>query len=177
MCARKTHRLLIDAWMNGLFPTFDYALTRYLFSTCIVLAISSLSQDQWPNTESDEFEAAVQVLDQLGQNGSQAASEFSRHVEATRSLMESHRSAQRQGENDRASVRASAVPNVANPAGLEGWRTDADAYTAGFHLSEPSLQDLLSLPHLDLDTLETPFSNDGFQSFYWPDLGVDNYPS
>ena len=149
-CARKSFRRLVDAWINGTFPTFDYALTQYLFSTCIILAISGLSQPQWPNAESEDFEAAVQILDQLSQNGSQAAAEFMRHVTATKSLMEARISAQSQVEGTQSS-------------------------SAGFNLTEPTLQDLLSIPNLDFDTLETPFNNTNFQSFYWPDANIGNW--
>jgi proline utilization trans-activator len=166
VCAKRSYRVLIDAWINGSFPTFDYTLTQYLFSTCIILAISSLSQDHWPNTESEDFEAAVQILDQLSQNGSYAASEFMRHVTATKSLMEAQEFAQTRLERDQTSTVASHAVTSTRPAGS---RTDGEVDTAGFSFSEPSLQDLLSFDLLDLDTLETPFSNDDFQSFYWSD--------
>ncbi|OAL44837.1 hypothetical protein IQ07DRAFT_550031 [Pyrenochaeta sp. DS3sAY3a] len=172
-CAKKSYRLLTDAWINGSFPTFDYTLTQYLFSTCIVLAISSLLHAQWPNTESEDFESAVQILDQLSQNGSQAASEFMRHVGATRSLIEAQEAAQSQGERDYIFIRPSAASHAVNPTELAGSRVNAEMDTTGFNLSEPLLQDLLAFPCLDLDTLETPFSNDGFQSFYWPDANVE----
>lgn len=175
VCARKSYRLLIDAWINGSFPTFDYTLTQYLFSTCIILAISSLSQLQWPNAESEDFEAVIQILDQLSQNGSQAATEFMRHVGATKSLMEAQNSARNQAEREQTVVRPSAASHVPNDNDLAGARMDADMNTTGLNLSEPSLQDLLSLPNLDLDTLQTPFSNDGFQSFYWPDANIGNW--
>lgn len=175
VCARKSYRLLIDAWINGSFPTFDYTLTQYLFSTCIILAISSLSQLQWPNAESEDFEAAIQILDQLSQNGSQAATEFMRHVGATKSLMEAQVSARNQAERDQTVVRPSVASHVPNDNDLASTRMDADANTTGLNLSEPSLQDLLSLPNLDLNILQTPFSNDGFQSFYWPDANIGNW--
>ncbi|KAL9616279.1 MAG: hypothetical protein Q9160_008841 [Pyrenula sp. 1 TL-2023] len=181
LCARKSYRVLIDAWINGSFPTFDYTLTQYLFSTCIVLAISSLSQAQWSNNESEDFEAAVQILDQLSQNGSQAASEFMRHVQALRSSMQAQQLARGQTERTRTSIRPQTASDAVNPSELEGLRMDAGMENTGFHLSEPLLQELLSFPHLDLDTLETPFSSDGFQSFFWPDgnndAGRPEFPS
>ncbi|KAF2019456.1 hypothetical protein BU24DRAFT_439585 [Aaosphaeria arxii CBS 175.79] len=171
ICAKKSYRLLVDAWINGSFPTFDYTLTQYLFSTSVILAISSFSQAHWPSTESEDFEAAVHILDQLSQNGSQAASEFMRHVGATRLLMEAHKLSPGQVEHDQTSIRSLAASHAMNPTEPTGSRIETDMDPIGFNLSEPSLQDLLSFPHLDLDRLETPFSSDDFQSFYWPDAG------
>ncbi|PSN62513.1 hypothetical protein BS50DRAFT_624367 [Corynespora cassiicola Philippines] len=175
LCARKSYRLLVNAWINGSFPTFDYTLTRYLFSTCIVLAISSLSHLQWPNTESEEFEAAFYILDQLKENGNQAASEFMRHVRAIIPLMEVKRSAQSQGESGRNLARPLAASYAATATEPSGSRMVADMDTTEPNLSEPLLQDLLSFPHFDLHTLGTPFSNENFQSFYWPDGDADNW--
>jgi proline utilization trans-activator len=168
VCARRSYRVLIDAWINGTFPTFDYTFTQYLFSTCIILAISSLSQAQWPNTESEDFEAAVQILNQLSQNGSYSASDFMRHVSATKALMDAQQSAQGQGDRDQT------IPHTVNSTRLGPLRTDGELdNAAGFSFSEPSLQDLLAFDLLDLDTLETPFSNEDFQSFYWSDANAD----
>ncbi|CAI6237894.1 unnamed protein product [Periconia digitata] len=176
ICARKTYHILINAWINGLFPTFDYALTQYLFSTCIVLAISSLLQARWLNTESEDFEAAVQILDQLSQNGSQAASEFMRHVDAIKSSMESQRASQSQGPHQTFSG-SSAASQGLNATDNLAPRADAELNHIGFNLSEPSLQDLLSFPHWDLDSLENSSSQERFQSFYWPDGNGEHWTS
>lgn len=149
-CARRSYRRLVDAWINGSFPTFDYALTQYLFSACTILAISGLSQTSWPNAESEDFESAVQILDQLSQNGSQAAAEFMRHVTATKSLMKAR---------------------IATQGQVDG----VESHGGDFYLSEPSLLDLMSLPNLDFDTLETPFDDTSFQSFYWPDTDLGSW--
>jgi proline utilization trans-activator len=91
-----------------------------------------------------------------------------RHVSATKALMEAQQSAQGQGDRDQT------FPYTVNSTRLGPLRTDGELdNAAGFTFSEPSLQDLLAFDLLDLDTLETPFSNDDFQSFYWSDANAD----
>lgn len=84
-CARHSHQLLTDCWIDGSFAIFDYTYTQYLFSATTILAISSLSVGRSDQEEDrDSFEYAYQFIDQLKRNGNFAAVEFWRHVDHIR---------------------------------------------------------------------------------------------
>jgi proline utilization trans-activator len=87
--------------------------------------------------------------------------------------MEAQRLSSIQTERSQPSPRHSATIRSVNSSEFEGPRADLEMNNTMFHLSEPSLEELLSFPHLDIDTLEIPFDNDGIQSFYWPDGNID----
>lgn len=80
-CARHSHQLLTDCWIDGSFAIFDYTYTQYLFSATTILAISSLSLGRADQEDRDSFEYAHQFIDQLRRNGNFAALEFWRHVD------------------------------------------------------------------------------------------------
>ena len=47
--------------------------------------------------------------------------------------------------------------------------------TAGMALSEPSLQELLSQPVLDLQFIDASMYHDGCQGLYWPDISPESW--
>jgi hypothetical protein len=86
--ARQSCRILLQSWVNGEFHIFDYSYVRYLFSSAIILAISStLDREASPN-DKDEFNLAIGFLQQLEQNGNPAAMEFYAHIDETRKSLE-----------------------------------------------------------------------------------------
>jgi hypothetical protein len=86
--ARQSCRILLQSWVNGEFHIFDYSYVRYLFSSAIILAISStLDRESSPN-DKDEFNLAISFLQQLEQNGNPAAMEFYAHIDETRKSLE-----------------------------------------------------------------------------------------
>lgn len=167
-CARRSCSLLTESWIHGTFPTFDYTYTQYLFSAAIILAISSLSGNPESAGDADEFEAAAQILGQLEQNGSFAAREFCRHIEATKGIIEGIRAgrAAALGGDHRWQVMAvgEGAPYIGRDAVVEG-------------AAEPSLQDLLSYSELDFEFLEPAVQGDGFQAFAWPVEGLGDWAS
>ncbi|KAF5009155.1 hypothetical protein FDECE_4599 [Fusarium decemcellulare] len=170
-CARRSYRILTDSWIDGTFPTFDYAYTQYLFSSAIILAISSLfqSHDSHNDGDRDDFEAAAQILDQLDQSGNFAAKEFSKHVEATKLVLEKIALERGQLVDGHCPLPPSAA-NYGMPQLSHEGRILADPSTDGSRLplAEPPLQDLLLQPELDLRFLEPSIIGDGFQAFNWP---------
>ncbi|RGP67944.1 transcriptional regulatory [Fusarium sporotrichioides] len=86
--ARQSCRILLQSWVNGEFHVFDYFYVRYLFSSAIILAISStLGQESSPN-DGDEFNHAISFLQQLEQHGNPAAIEFYAHIVETQKSLE-----------------------------------------------------------------------------------------
>ncbi|KAH6951997.1 fungal-specific transcription factor domain-containing protein [Fusarium avenaceum] len=91
--ARQSCRILLQSWVNGEFHIFDYSYVRYLFSSAIILAISSTLDRRTSPNDKDEFNLAIGFLQQLEQNGNPAAMEFYAHIDETRKVLETRPSA------------------------------------------------------------------------------------
>lgn len=167
-CARHSCRLLIECWIDGSFATFDYFYTQYLFAAATVLAISSLLDGKECRSDKEQFESAAQFLAQLKENGNFAAEEFCRHLDAMKVCMAAVQS--RRGDFT--------IPD-ANLIQLDGIDVSqaltAANPTAGMALSEPSLQELLSQPVLDLQFIDASMYHDGSQGLYWPDISPESW--
>ncbi|KAI5918470.1 fungal-specific transcription factor domain-containing protein [Camillea tinctor] len=175
-CARHSHRLLIESWIDGSFYIFDYTYTQYLFSSAIILAISSLSIGKTDQEDKDGFDSAYQYLDQMRRIGNFAAIEFCRHLEAVRLGMAGFLSkngkegASPEGDAIEKLLTTSAYPSRLLPAeimtphhaGLQ------PTMTAEMALAEPLLQDFLTQADLDLNFLDTQMQDNQFQSLYIP---------
>jgi proline utilization trans-activator len=160
-CARHSCRLLIECWIDGSFATFDYFYTQYLFAAATVLAISSLIDGKESRSDKEQFESAAQFLAQLKENGNFAAEEFCRHIDAMKVCM-----ATRQGQ-----FAPDAVMQQFEGIDVGGFSNP----TAGMALSEPSLQELLSQPVLDLQFIDASMYHDGAQGLYWPDISPESW--
>jgi proline utilization trans-activator len=169
-CARRSYRLLSEAWINGSFPTFDYTYTQYLFSSSTILAVSSLFQSLESQSDGDDFETAAAILKQLYHNGNLPAKEFCSHVEAIKGLLaEAHSQGSLAKQNGSTGV-ASIIPlGVANSFSEARSLNDGPPVASKPTLPEPSLQDLLSAPDLDLGFLESSIIDESFQAFVWPE--------
>ncbi|KAF5242651.1 hypothetical protein FAUST_3190 [Fusarium austroamericanum] len=160
-CARHSCRLLIECWIDGSFATFDYFYTQYLFAAATVLAISSLIDGKESRSDKEQFESAAQFLAQLKENGNFAAEEFCRHIDAMKVCM-----ATRRGQ-----FAPDAVMQQFEGIDVGGFPNP----TAGMALSEPSLQELLSQPVLDLQFIDASMYHDGAQGLYWPDISPESW--
>ncbi|KAK1655881.1 fungal-specific transcription factor domain-containing protein, partial [Colletotrichum phormii] len=156
-CAHQSTRLLTRAWIDGTFVTFDCFFTQHLFSSLTILAISSLLDGVGSRHDRDSYEEASRLLDQLKMAGNMVAQEYSRHVEVMESTILWIR-----GPCD--DVLAQEIdPNL----------PDGAVPAAGVPLPEPSLQELLSQPVLDLHFFEGAVRGEHSQGIYWPDMHVD----
>ncbi len=172
-CARHSHRILTDSWIDGSFAIFDYTYTQYLFSSATILAISSLTIGQAEQDDRDYFESACHFLEQLRENGNFAAREFCEHLDAMRSLMAVFSSTK--GDATPHDVPDRTCPDTfpahstalssAIPTPVSGFQP---MMTAEMALAEPSLQDFLSQEDLDLSFLDTQIQDSRFQSLYIP---------
>ncbi|KAK1636158.1 fungal-specific transcription factor domain-containing protein [Colletotrichum phormii] len=201
-CARHSIRLLTDSWIDGSFATFDYFYTQYLFSALTILAASSLLQDSHgaaPNDDKEAFEESVRFLSQLRDAGNFAAQEYCHHVDVMRAELDrfyAKRTGRMEAEQPPQQEQASSYGGVPQPLpshglgpepesgplmtsqfGLGGGlpvRAGAGPTTAGMALTEPSLEELLAQPVLDLQFLEASFYDD-LQALYWPDFSAENW--
>ncbi|KDN61626.1 putative fungal specific transcription factor [Colletotrichum sublineola] len=173
-CARHSVRVLTDSWIDGSFATFDYFYTQYLFSALTILAASSLLDGPESRSDREAFEESARFLSQLRDAGNFAAKEYCRHADVLRAELEGFY-AKRMGLPE-----AAADPGLSAGFGLgsvpppQSGPTLAAHTTAGMALTEPSLEELLAQPVLDLQFLEASFYNDQ-QGLYWPDFSTENW--
>ncbi|KAK1498631.1 fungal specific transcription factor [Colletotrichum tamarilloi] len=176
-CARHTCRLLTECWIDGSFATFDYFYTQYLFSAATILAASSLLSGKESHNDREQFEEAAQFLSQLKDNGNYAAEEFCHHIDAMKLTMAAAHV--RRGDfagagdsaallNDTTAAFTDAAVNLNQPFAEQNT-------TAGMALNEPSLQELLAQPLLDLQFIDASIYNDGAQGLYWPDFSPESW--
>ncbi|KAH7126141.1 fungal-specific transcription factor domain-containing protein [Dactylonectria macrodidyma] len=171
-CARHSCRLLIECWIDGSFATFDYFYTQYLFSAATVLAISSLLDGKDYRNDREQFESSVQFLEQLRETGNFAAGEFCQHTDAMKVTMAA---AQARRGDFAMPVAAPPLMDDASLGTLDVGAAFAAGATAGMALSEPSLQELLSQPILDLQFINASMYQDESQGLYWPDISPESW--
>ncbi|KAJ3954945.1 hypothetical protein N0V92_008530 [Colletotrichum tropicale] len=160
-CARHSCRLLTECWIDGSFATFDYFYTQYLFSASTILAISSLLNGKESQNDREQFEEAAQFLSQLRDNGNFAAGEFCQHIDAMKAMMAAAH-ARRGGYSvagDASALLGDATATFGDAMNIAQPFT-AQNTTAGMALAEPSLQELLAQPILDLQFIDASIYND-----------------
>ncbi|KAI0866554.1 fungal-specific transcription factor domain-containing protein [Xylaria cubensis] len=150
-CAHHCIRLLKRAWIDGTFVTFDCFFTQHLFSSLTILAISSLLDGVGSQHDRESYEEASRLLDQLKVAGNLVAQEYCHHVEAIESTLLAHMKINLPSQLDASSTIAGGL-----------------APTADMPWPEPSLQQLLSQPALDLHFLEAAVREEYSQCMYWP---------
>lgn len=177
-CARHSCRLLRECWIDGSFATFDYFYTQYLFSSLCVLAVASLLDGKESRSDREQFEEAAQFLAQLKEAGSFAAQEFSQHIDAIKACMETAHAKKGGIMLDPTGAGAgtsTATTPFAGPIAQFDQPFQAQTTTSGMALAEPSLQELLAQPVLDLQFLEGSAYDDFTQGLYWPEIGPETW--
>lgn len=169
-CAQQSLKLLTRAWIDGTFVTFDCFFTQHLFSSLTILAISSLLDGVGSRHDRDSYEEASHLLGQLKNAGNMVAQEYSRHVETMETTMQARMKVNPQSQSDAAAGPTTQVLDS------EIGRNFADGVlpTTDVPWPEPSLQELLSQPVLDLQFLEAAVRGEYSQGIYWPDMHVDS---
>ncbi|ORY64838.1 fungal-specific transcription factor domain-containing protein [Pseudomassariella vexata] len=174
-CARHSHRLLSESWIDGSFAIFDYTYAQYLFSAATILAISHLSIGQNNENDKDNFESANLFLEQLKRNGNFAATELCQHFDALRVVVRAHCPRSSTGDHFDGANGANSALNFPRPSmttepftrDIVPHGTDSQPMmTAEMALAEPSVQDFLSQADLDLRFLDTHMQDSHFQSLY-----------
>ncbi|GKT41738.1 uncharacterized protein ColSpa_01919 [Colletotrichum spaethianum] len=168
-------RTTLDSWIDGSFATFDYFYTQYLFSALTILAASSLLDSPESRNDREAFEESARFLSQLRDAGNFSAQEYCHHVEFLRAELERFY-AKRMGLPEASRV-PGPVPGVGFGVGSmpsQSGPTLPTQTTAGMALTEPSLEELLAQPVLDLQFLEASFYDD-LQGLYWPDFSTENW--
>ena len=88
--ARHSHSMILTRWINGTMPTFGYFHAHYLFSSALVLAMSSFVPVGNPNDMSS-FDSALDLLRSMTENGNLAAAEFYYNLEQVKDCLDGYR--------------------------------------------------------------------------------------
>ncbi|KFY97034.1 hypothetical protein V498_02328 [Pseudogymnoascus sp. VKM F-4517 (FW-2822)] len=88
--ARHSNELLTQLWIEGALSTFGYFDAHYLFSSAVILAISSVSDAD--NEDKDRLDSAAQLLQSMANSGNLSATEFCGHLDQVRSATNGSRS-------------------------------------------------------------------------------------
>jgi hypothetical protein len=183
--AQHSHSLIIQEWIDGWVPVFGYFNAHYLFSSALILAMSSVIPIENVNTDIESFETSMDVLRCMSGNGNFAASEFIQNLESVKQALESYREAKDMPRGRDTSDTTAGIPEpVPGVSALE--RNDALAtVTNGSNLSstypaggfttemaflEPTMQDFLAQSDFDLgllNTVDMP-TNDSSELYFWP---------
>jgi hypothetical protein len=108
--ARHSNSIILEKWINGSLPVFGYFHAHYLFSSAMVLAMSSLLPIGNPSDMS-AFETALEVLRSLSDNGNLAALEFFQNLDQVKGCIDNYQEERkRSGRNRKVSATAATGP-------------------------------------------------------------------
>lgn len=174
--ARHSHSLILKKWINGSLPVFGYFHAHYLFSSALILAMSSFVPIGSPS-DLGAFEAALEVLGSMSANGNLAAAEFFQNLEQVRDCLDCYRGRTGGGignlaasaaigpDNNNITTSSSTMipgPTIPPPAENEmslsasnppPMRDAAEGFTTAMAFLEPTMQDFLAQSDLDLGLL------------------------
>ncbi|RAK73606.1 transcription factor domain-containing protein [Aspergillus fijiensis CBS 313.89] len=179
--ARHTHSIILTRWINGSMPTFGYFHAHYLFSSALVLAMSSFTP-MGSAADMNSFETGLEVLRSMSENGNLAASEFYQHLKVVHECLGRYLSDRRRSQNAAAAATAAIGPGVATAAvvsttvdggpaaaaaGVEEFlpvelRDSSGGFTTAMAFMEPTMQDFLAQSDFDLGMLQVDtYLNEG----------------
>jgi hypothetical protein len=185
--ARHSHSMILTRWIHGSMPTFGYFHAHYLFSSALILAMSSFVPIGSP-TDMTGFDSALDLLRSMTENGNLAAAEFYHNLEQVKVCLTAYRGLRR-GENNTdvaaaggatstSNTNASAssdAPSGAGAPALSGPSSDLAA-TAPFVNTPPLNQStsipapsLIPAPHHVLASAATqPIHSHGIDAYAYP---------
>ncbi|CRL28340.1 Transcription factor, fungi [Penicillium camemberti] len=141
--ARHSHSMILTRWINGSMPTFGYFHAHYLFSSALILAMSSFVPIGSP-TDMTGFDSALDLLRSMTENGNLDAAEFYHNLEQVKVCLAAYRDLRR--DEGSADVTAGGVAPNTNANASGNARSGAGALA-------------LSRPSSDVATATTPFLN------------------
>ncbi|KZF24914.1 putative C6 transcription factor [Xylona heveae TC161] len=174
--ARHTHSLIVEEWVNGSLSMFGYFYAHYLFSSALVLAMSSLLAAKNKH-DIGGFETSIEILRSMSDNGNLSAKEFYVNLEQVKlcldsqSIQDANNGSQQRRQNNEANMlmpdRPAMPPMVVPasmqnqsmlpaPSGSQGLSLSSNTF-AGFTTEmaflEPTMQDFLAQSDMDLGLL------------------------
>lgn len=92
--ARHSHSMILTRWINGTMPTFGYFHAHYLFSSALILAMSSFVPIGNRN-DMTGFDSALDLLRSMTDNGNLAAAEFYHNLEQVKVCLDNYNRSER----------------------------------------------------------------------------------
>ncbi|KAH6703133.1 fungal-specific transcription factor [Leptodontidium sp. MPI-SDFR-AT-0119] len=139
--ARHSNELLTEVWIDGTLSTFGYFDAQYLFSSAVILAISSVTDVD--GRDSDLVEAAAQLLQSMANCGNLSAIEFCGHLDQVRADIKHHCSA---------TTATLTMPELDSLGGARSiFDNTTNRLTAEMALLEPPMLDFLTQTELYFD--------------------------
>lgn len=179
--ARHTHSLIVEEWTNGSVPIFGYFYAHYLFSSALIMVISSLV---YPENSNDLalFEAAFEILRAMSSHGNLAATEFYDNLECVKQCLDERRgSGDGHFQSDLSRVAESSSDPLAviapHQLGLFGNTATSGIPEATIQTNHAndmaflgeSMEEFLAQPDVDFDMLD-PSITDAVYS--WPNFSL-----
>lgn len=185
--ARYCLKLCVEEWTSGSVALFGYAFPAYLFSSALVLAISSLLPLGDPN-DIVSVDIATEILRVLSASNSLAAKDLYEHLQRVRLCLD-----RRTSNPPIPSTNYETVPLIPDPSvrlpleehmptapvsgapidyrqfsGIEGSDPLSPDLTTEMTLRNPLMQDFLAQSTLDVGSLDAPeIPNDFDAAFLW----------
>ncbi|CAG8186528.1 unnamed protein product [Penicillium olsonii] len=179
--ARNTHALIMEEWINGSLPIFGYFYAHYLFSSALVMVVSSQVYADNGN-DFALFEAAFEILRAMSDHGNLAAAEFYDNLECVRQCLNQSDQPEIGLSQQAGSVRLSEhstepLPMISsqhmgsskdhNIPGIA--ETTAGNLTNDMAFLGESMEEFLAQPDIDFDLID-PSMTDG--AYSWPDISL-----
>jgi proline utilization trans-activator len=144
--ARHSNSILTQCWIEGSLTLFGYLDAQYLFSSAIVLAISSMFGATTQIQDIHGFETAAHILLSMSKSGNLAARDFSEHLEQVKKEMDRyHTRGMNTSEEDEMNMSMSSR-DLAHEAMDSQIRTLPQIFTTEMALLEQPMQDFLAQP-------------------------------
>lgn len=179
--ARNTHSLIMEEWINGSLPIFGYFYAHYLFSSALVMVVSSQVYSENAN-DFALFEAAFEILRAMSDHGNLAAAEFYDNLECVRQCLDPGIQPETGVSQPTGTVRMSnnstePLPVISSQQAGTVRNNSAPCNpdtTAGFSTNDmaflgESMEEFLAQPGVDFDLADPSFT-DGVDS--WPNLSL-----
>lgn len=186
--ARHSHSLITEEWINGSLPMFGYFYAQYLFSSALILVISSLVPIGSPSDISS-FETALEILRSMSEYGNLAAAEFHENLMRIKQCLEA-RSRKNAGdinaaeldlpENPFSDMGATAsgayIPVIAGNGMADiplSGVSMLGSFTTEMAFQEPTMQDFLTQPDVDFGSLNpADMSINADNAYAYPPLSL-----
>ncbi|CZT50365.1 uncharacterized protein RSE6_11337 [Rhynchosporium secalis] len=179
--SKHTHSLIIHQWTGGALPIFGYFSVQYLFSSAMVLLMSSLISPDTATADMEAFEIASQILRCMAGDGNLTAAEFSKNLEEVKLSLEVYRASRNPDSNSgnpsRVRLADSAVPLAAANADVSttfasgmntSLRNAPGGFTTEMAFLEPTMQSFLAQSDFNLGLLNPPeLSGDASSALYF----------
>ncbi|KAJ5681391.1 uncharacterized protein N7477_001331 [Penicillium maclennaniae] len=169
--ARHTHSLIVEEWTNGSMPIYGYFYAHYLFSSALIMVISSeIHADNC--SDFALFETATEILRSMSDHGNLAATEFHDNLECVRQCINKERGSQARNSlpsrvylNSTESLSLLTEPAArSSEIGLpEGFLPPDDMGFLGQNMEE-----FLTLPDVDFGPLDPGMPINADTAYLWP---------